>query len=382
MFLMSKIARIADCMGGVGCVGVDNGFNKNYTFSRTLKGGYAMKPNVQLPEELFREKVSLVPAVRDFSIEKKDGSRIYGSVHASKKIRFVLVVLEHAFPKKVEQVIREVYDGEKSAYAVIIAPYVSPTSADVCRLNNTGYVDYSGNCLISTDSIYISDTGHTNLFPKQDKTKNIFRSSSVITSKILRVLLRDASAVWKIQNLSKEINCSIGMVSRVKDYICQEGWASMEKDGLHITDVEGMLKEWSKNYRIDPDMVVNAYSLDPIPEIEKKCCEAILSDNYDGCLTGFSGGVRYTPVVRYTKVHIWMSRNHVVKFMEKTGIKPVESGSNITIYLTDSDEIFVDSRIVNDCRIASPVQTYLDCMNLKGRGEEMAEAIYSKEINK
>ena len=98
---------------GGGCVGVDNGFNKNYTFSRTLKGGYAMKPNVQLPEELFREKVSLVPAVRDFSIEKKDGSRIYGSVHAGKKIRFVLVVLEHAFPKKVEQVIREVYDGEK-----------------------------------------------------------------------------------------------------------------------------------------------------------------------------------------------------------------------------------------------------------------------------
>ncbi len=31
-------------------------------------------------------------------------------------------------------------------------------------------------------------------------------------------------------------------------------------------------------------------------------------------------------------------------------------------------------------QVASPVQVYLDCMNLKERGEEMAEAIFAKEI--
>lgn len=341
-----------------------------------------MKANMQLPEELFREKLSLVPAIKEVSIEQKDGDRIYGSIHTDKEIRFLLVVLEHAFPKKIDQIIKEICDNGKSVYVVIIAPYVSKTSADRCRLNNIGYADYSGNCLISTDNIYISDVGHANLFPKEDKTKNIFRSSSVITSKILRVLLRDTSMVWKIQDLSKEVDCSIGMVSRVKEYICQEGWASMEKDGLHIVDSAGLLREWSKNYKINPEMVINAYSIDSIPEIEKKCSEIIISDCYNGCLTAFSGGVRYTPIVRYTKVHLWMSKDHVAKFMEKTGIKSVESGSNISIYITDSDERFIDSRIIKGYRVASPVQTYLDCMNLKGRGEEMAEAIYSKEINK
>lgn len=360
----------------------DNTFNKIYTFSRILKGDNSVKTNAPLPEELFREKMSLVPAVREVSFEQKDGGRIYGSIHTNKEIRFVLAVLKHAFPARIDQVIKETCDDEKSVYIVIIAPYVSRTSADRCRLNNIGYVDYSGNCLISTDNIYISDMGHVNLFPKEDKTKNIFRSSSVITSKILRVLLRDTSTVWKIQELSKEVDCSIGMVSRVKEYICQESWASMEKDGLHIVDAAGLLREWSKNYKIDPEMVINAYSIDSIPEIEKKCSEVIISDSFDGCLTAFSGGVRYTPVVRYTKVHLWMSKDHVVKFMEKAGIKPVESGSNIAIYLTDSDDRFIDSRVVNGYRVASPVQTYLDCMNLRGRGEEMAEAIYSKEINK
>ena len=35
-----------------------------------------------------------------------------------------------------------------------------------------------------------------------------------------------------------------------------------------------------------------------------------------------------------------------------------------------------------ECRVASPVQVFLEGMHLKGRGEEMAEAVFSKEIRK
>ena len=52
------------------------------------------------------------------------------------------------------------------------------------------------------------------------------------------------------------------------------------------------------------------------------------------------------------------------------------------MYVADSDELFFDSREINHSRVASPVQVFLDCMQLKGRGEEMAEDIFSKEIRK
>ena len=35
-----------------------------------------------------------------------------------------------------------------------------------------------------------------------------------------------------------------------------------------------------------------------------------------------------------------------------------------------------------ESRVASPVQVFLDCMEMKGRGEEMAETVFSKEIRK
>ena len=100
------------------------------------------------------------------------------------------------------------------------------------------------------------------------------------------------------------------------------------------------------------------------------------------CLTGFSGGVRYAPVVRYTKAHVWVDRKDITDFLNLTECKKVDSGANVTVYIADSDEVFVDCREINQSRVASPVQVYLDCMQLKGRGEEMAEAVFSKEICK
>jgi len=54
----------------------------------------------------------------------------------------------------------------------------------------------------------------------------------------------------------------------------------------------------------------------------------------------------------------------------------------IQIHVLSSDEMLHDARNIKDQQVASPVQVYLDCMRLKGRGEEMAEAILAKEIGK
>jgi hypothetical protein len=69
-------------------------------------------------------------------------------------------------------------------------------------------------------------------------------------------------------------------------------------------------------------------------------------------------------------------------FLEASGCKQVDSGSNVQIHLLSSDELLYDAGIIKNQLVASPVQVYLDCMRLKGRGEEMAEAILSKEIVK
>ena len=99
-------------------------------------------------------------------------------------------------------------------------------------------------------------------------------------------------------------------------------------------------------------------------------------------LTGLSGGVRYTPVVRYNKIHVYIAPEDIREAIDYLELKEVDSGANVIIFPLENDSYIKDWRIIEGDMVVSPLQIYLDSMQLKGRGEEMAEAVLNKEIIK
>lgn len=328
---------------------------------------------------VLKELLGRVPVVEDIQIadESEHGFTVILQERGSGSFEIHVTCLKRAVPSSVKEVVSQ---SNGQVYCIIMAPYISDASAKICETYGVGYCDLSGNCLIQMDSIYISNKGNPNRYPVENHAKTIFKSSAKTTSLILRELMKDVSKRWKIKELAEEVGCSIGMVSRVKTYLCEQSWAVMDSSGLHITDAESLMKEWSRAYEI-PE-AISCYTIESIPRFEEKCYAAYRNNGVSLCLTGFSGGVRYAPVVRYTKAHVWVDRKDITDFLNLTECKKVDSGANVTVYLADSDEVFVDCREINQSTVASPVQVYLDCMQLKGRGEEMAEAVFSKEICK
>lgn len=328
---------------------------------------------------VLKELLGRVPVVEDIQIadESEHGFTVILQERGSGSFEIHVTCLKRAVPSSVKEVVSQ---SNGQVYCIIMAPYISDASAKICETYGVGYCDLSGNCLIQMDSIYISNKGNPNRYPVENHAKTIFKSSAKTTSLILRELMKDVSKRWKIKELAEKVGCSIGMVSRVKTYLCEQSWAVMDSSGLHITDAESLMKEWSRAYEI-PE-AISCYTIESIPRFEEKCYAAYRNNGVSLCLTGFSGGVRYAPVVRYTKAHVWVDRKDITDFLNLTECKKVDSGANVTVYIADSDEVFVDCREINQSRVASPVQVYLDCMQLKGRGEEMAEAVFSKEICK
>ena len=49
-------------------------------------------------------------------------------------------------------------------------------------------------------------------------------------------------------------------------------------------------------------------------------------------LTGFSGGVRYVPVIRYNKVHMYLAPEDIQEAISYLEMKEVSSGSNVVIF--------------------------------------------------
>jgi len=328
---------------------------------------------------VLKELLGRVPVVEDIQIadESEHGFTVILQERGSGSFEIHVTCLKRAVPSSVKEVVSQ---SNGQLYCIIMAPYISDASAKICETYGVGYCDLSGNCLIQMHSIYISNKGNPNRYPVENHAKTIFKSSAKTTSLILRELMKDVSKRWKIKELAEKVGCSIGMVSRVKTYLCEQSWAVMDSSGLHITDAESLMKEWSRAYEI-PE-AISCYTIESIPRFEEKCYAAYRNNGVSLCLTGFSGGVRYAPVVRYTKAHVWVDRKDITDFLNLTECKKVDSGANVTVYIADSDEVFVDCREINQSRVASPVQVYLDCMQLKGRGEEMAEAVFSKEICK
>lgn len=344
-----------------------------------MKGEIAVKVTTTESISVLEELLGKVPVIEDIQItdQSEQGFTVILKERGNEGVRIHVICLNRAVPSSVKAAVSQPGGQE---YHVIMAPYISDASAKICEASGAGYCDLSGNCLIQTDSIYISNKGNPNQYPAENHARTIFRSSAKTTSLILRELMKDVSKGWKIKELAEEVGCSIGMVSRVKTYLCEQSWAEMDSSGLHITDAESLMKEWGRAYEVPES--ISCYTLDSIPRFEEKCFAAFRDQGTALCLTGFSGGVRYAPVVRYTKVHVWVARKDIADFLNLTGCKKVGSGANVAVYIADSDEVFADCRETGQSRVAYPVQVYLDCMQLKGRGEEMAEAVFSKEIRK
>lgn len=336
-----------------------------------------MKGQLEESVRILKELLEKVPFVEDIQIIDRfeQGFNVSFREGGNGTVNISVTCLNRAVPSAVKEVIEKT-NGD--IYRVIMAPYISEASAGICENSCVGYCDFSGNCLIQTDLIYISNKGNPNLYPTDNHAKTIFKASAKTTSLILRELMKDISKGWKIKELAETVGCSIGMASRVKTYLCEQSWAVMDSTGLHITDAETLMREWSRAYEM-PDLI-NCYTLDSIPLFEEKCFKAFQEKSIQLCLSGFSGGVRYAPVVRYTKAHVWVAREDLSSFLNLTECKKVDSGANVTVYIADSEEVFADCRVINKSSVASPVQVFLDCMQLKGRGEEIAEAVLSKEI--
>lgn len=67
----------------------------------------------------------------------------------------------------------------------------------------------------------------------------------------------------------------------------------------------------------------------------------------------------------------------VVRYLE---MKEVNSGSNVVVFPLENDSYIKDYRVLDESVVVSPLQIYLDCMQIKGRGEEMADAVLKKEL--
>ncbi len=336
----------------------------------------------KLESECVENKFLKMPNIQTYKIVKRTANGFVASIKMDDGYEFNINVylMNRVYPSTIVDLIRKI--DENNGVNTIVAPYISERSAQICKDNGIGYFDYAGNCYFAGHSIYLCEKGNRNPRPKEYKAVSIFDRTSVVSSCILRELFADLSKVWKLKYLAEKVDCSIGQVSKLMNVLIENVWAEKSQDGYRIIDPEPLLLEWSKSYGKKDIETYSFYSLDNISVIEERLKQLKIDEGINTYLTGLSGGVRYTPVVRYNKVYFYIAPEDIKKTIQYLDIKEVDSGSNIIIFPLENDSYIKNYKEIEGSIVVSPIQIYLDCMQIKGRGEEMAEAILHKEILK
>ncbi len=332
--------------------------------------------------ECVASKMLKLPNIQKYEVGRKTENGFIASVEMDDGFEFKIHAysVQQVYPSTVMQLI-EKKSNEKEIH-IIVSPYISERTAEICEKNGMGYFDYAGNCWFVGHSIYLSERGNKNLQPKQNSAVSVFGRSSRVSSLILRELFADLTKAWKLKHLSEKVNCSIGQVSKVMDFLVKNAWAVKTSEGYKISEPESVLKEWSKTYGKKEVSSYPCYSLENPAALEKKLRKLRQDMGIESYLTGFSGGVRYAPVVRYNKVHVYIAPEDIQEAINYLELKEVDSGANVIIFTLENDSYIKDCRIIQEDKVVSPLQIYLDSTQLKGRGEEMAEAVLKKEIIK
>ena len=264
------------------------------------------------------------------------------------------------------------------AHGVLVAPYISPRSAQICIENGVGYVDLAGNCRLSFGSVYVQRDGKPNPAPQRRELRSLYAPR---TSRVLRVLLLDPKKPWRLQPLAQEAGVSLGQVYNAKKLLADREWIRSEADGFRLVEPGALLREWSQHYTYRKNTARDFYSLDAPPEVERKLAAACRDAAVPYAFTGFSAAARLAPMVRYQRVMVYIGGD-LIPVVATLGLKEVPSGANLTLLSPYDDGVFYGAAEMDGLRIASPVQVYLDLIGYRGRGEEAATFLLEQVIER
>lgn len=346
------------------------------------------KQLLQIAINKLKQVLSDIPFVSGVEINLTGLQRGFGDFHA------IVSFSDNRTPLKIAVEVRT--NGEKrfvnmfllmasqhcdDVCYMFMAPYISESSAETIKNKRFSYMDLSGNCYILSDHIVIHFSGNQNQYKKLERKRDYFSKSASAASAVMRTMLEEPYARWRVKQLSELTDRAIGTISNVKKYLQDRDWIEETEQGFTLRNINDMLYAWAKEYHKKPSRTIEYYSLNPISKIEAEIAQINFHCTTKLVLAGFSAAARYAPTVRYKKVQVYVDYSELDAFVQQMNLQQVSSGGNVIVTIPHDETPCMFTRIINGDIVTAPAQTVIDLLGDIGRGEEAAEAVILKEFN-
>ena len=325
---------------------------------------FLQENRVKVEQRLISEagKPDVEARVRVGEVEKI----IYGQVQENGQVRLV------------REAIKELgawCQTHAGSYGVVIAPEISAEGMRICRQEGVGYLDYSGNCYLNFEYVFVSKSGRVKEIEKRKKSRSWY---SPRAERVVRTLLLHPNRVWRIRELANESLVTPNQALHIKEHLAQWFWVADERDGFRLVEPALLLDDWSKNYLPGRSTERRFKSEKSVMETEIALAGVCQKLSIPYALMGLSAAMRYDPMLQHHRVsaYVLSDLSQIVSDLELT---EAEKG-NVSLWIPYDEGVLRNSQEFLHIRATSPVQTYLDLISGDSKGEKSAHVIWESLI--
>jgi hypothetical protein len=262
---------------------------------------------------------------------------------------------------------------KKPATPVLVAPYFSPVSRELCRNNGVSYLDFEGNAHLAFKTVFIDRMTADKPRSERREFKSLFTPKS---GQVLRVLLRDPKKSWRVTDLAEAAHVSLGHVSNVRTALLDREWGETVPEGLHLTFPDALLDAWKSSYDPPIEHQFRFYTTLHGKAFDTSIREVFESmpQTVQAALASFSAANWIAPYARTSTQFFYAERRGLDRIQSGLKLSSTAKGENVVITIPKDQGVFLDAyEPAPGLRCTSPIQTYLDLSKGGERGEEAAE---------
>jgi hypothetical protein len=259
-----------------------------------------------------------------------------------------------------------------AAYPVAAAVYIGPQSARILKDNNLGYVDLSGNCYLAFDHVLIEKEGKRNVRPSTRPLRSLFAPRA---TRVVRVLLTEPARAWRLEELAKAAEVSLGhshnVVKRLEDLRWVERDAAQR---IHLGKPADLLEAWCESYTVRSNEITSYF----VPErvTRKLMTDVARAAGAEGRRYAFTLGTGLSlvaPQPRLTGLHCYLEGDPA-QLASALGLRPTaESDGGLHILTPYDPGVFYGTLEKAGLKVVSVPQLYADLVHYDRRGAEQAE---------
>jgi hypothetical protein len=295
--------------------------------------------------------------------------------HGGREHTLVVEVCSLGQPRQIRAAVTRLAELRRDmpgAYPLAAAVYIAPQSARILKSNELGYVDLSGNCYLALDNVLIEKEGKRNVRPSTRPLRSLFAPRA---TRVVRVLLADQTGAWRLEELARAAEVSLGHSHNVVKRLEALAWVERdEAQRIRLTKPADLLEAWGESYTYRENEVHSYFTAERVSR--KLLAEVARAADGAGRRYAFTlnaGLSLVAPQMKIPAIHCYLDGDPA-PVVATLGLRAATQSDGQLHLLTPYDQgVFYGVIEKAGLRVVSLPQLYVDLLHYERKGADQAE---------